>query len=109
MALIMASTPAFISPQFLLVREPSIIAHTQMANNTTQNNAPDILGGAVEVTIGGVVEVTSPLVGESLVSGLLRNFSTSSQLHAGDYLMDRSRALLHKHFQLMEVKEQKVI
>jgi len=80
-----------------------------MANNRTQNNAPDILGGAAKVTIGGVVEVTSPLDRGSLVGGLLRKFSTSRQLHAGDYLVDRSRALFQEHLQLMEVEEQKAI
>ncbi len=80
-----------------------------MADNITQNHTPDILGGAAEVTVEGVIEVISPLFGGSLVSGLLRKISTSSQHHAGDYYMDRSRILLQKHLELMEPHEQRAI
>lgn len=70
-----------------------------MANNVTPNHAPDFLGGTVDV------EVTGPLIGRSIFDGLLGQFSTSGQLEMGDYNMDRSRELLRRHLQLIEVGE----
>ena len=74
-----------------------------MANNVTPNHAPDFLGGTVDV------EVTGPLIGRSIFDGLLGNFSTSGQMEEGDYNMDRSRELLRRHLQLMNVDEQDTI
>lgn len=74
-----------------------------MANNVTPNHAPDFLGGTV------YVEVTGPLTGKSIFDGLLANLSTSGLMEKGDYNMDRSRELLRRHLQLMEVDEQDII
>jgi hypothetical protein len=77
-----------------------------MANNVSQNHATDKLGGILEVSVGGVVEVSGPLVGRSIIDGLRRKFSTHNQVQEGDGFMDRSRDLLRMHLQLMEVREQ---
>lgn len=80
-----------------------------MANNVSQNHTPDLLGGAFEVNVGGVVEVTGPLIGWSIIDGLRRKFSASGQMEEGDYFMDRSRELLRRHLQLIEVNDQDTI
>ena len=80
-----------------------------MANNISPNHPPDLLGGVVEVTIGGVVDVSSPLIGRSIIDGLRTKFSTGSQVQEGDYFMDRSRDLLRRHLQLIEVHQQDTI
>jgi hypothetical protein len=80
-----------------------------MANNVSQNHAPDFLGGVVEVTVGGVVDVTSPLIGRSIIDGLRTKFSPSGQMQEGDYFMDRSRDILKRHLQLIEVHQQDLI
>jgi hypothetical protein len=71
-----------------------------MANTFSRNQAP---GGVVEVTVGGVVNVTGP------PNGLWSKFSTSSQMQQGDLLMDRTRDLLRAHLQLIEVHQQTLI
>lgn len=80
-----------------------------MANNISLNHPPDLLGGVVEVTVGGVVDVSSPLIGRSIIDGLRTKFSTGSQMQQGDYFMDRSRDLLRRHLQLIEVHQQDTI
>ena len=80
-----------------------------MANNVSQNHATDNLGGILEVSVGGVVEVSGPLIGRSIIDGLRRKFSAHDQVQEGDGLMDRSRDLLRMHLQLMEVHEQDAI
>ncbi|KAH9987574.1 hypothetical protein BJV77DRAFT_1024892 [Russula vinacea] len=59
---------------------------------TQNHHAPDVLGGVAEVAVNGVIEVTGPLIGRK-----------------GDYFMDRSRDLLRRHIQLIELREQDVI
>ena len=80
-----------------------------MANNVSQNHATENLGGVLEVSVGGVVEVSGPLIGRSIIDGLRRKFSAHDQIQEGDCLMDRSRELLRRHLQLMEVREQDAI
>lgn len=80
-----------------------------MANKVSQNHTADNLGGVLEVSVGGVVEVSGPLVGRSIIDGLRRRFSAHDQLQEGDGFMDRSRDLLRMHLQLMEVREQDAI
>lgn len=75
-----------------------------MANEVSPNIVPSyLLGGTIDV------EVTGPLVGRSIFDGLRRKFSTSGQMEKGDYLMDRSRELLRRHLQLIELEEQVAI
>jgi hypothetical protein len=79
-----------------------------MANTVSPNNPPDV-GGVFEVAVGGVVEVDSPLIGRSIIDGLRRKFSAGGQIKEGDYFMDRSRDLLRRHLQLIEVHDQDTI
>ncbi|KAH9978289.1 hypothetical protein BJV74DRAFT_142156 [Russula compacta] len=72
-----------------------------MANNFSQNYAPKIVEGAVEVT--------GHIIGRSLIDGLRKSFTTSSQVEEGDYFMDQSRDLLQKHLQLIQLNEQTII
>lgn len=72
-----------------------------MANNFSQNYAPEI--------VGGVVEVAGHLIGRSLVDGLRSTFTTGSQVQKGNDFMDQSRALLQNHLQLIELSEQAII
>lgn len=75
-----------------------------MANEVSLNNVPNyLLGGTIDV------EVISPLVGRSIFDGLRRKLSTSGQMEKGDYFMDRSRELLRRHLQLIELEEQDTI
>jgi hypothetical protein len=78
-----------------------------MANNVSSNHAPH--GGFIEETVAGVVDVAGPLIGRSIIDGLRRKFSPSGLVQEGDFLMDRSRNLLGRHFQLMEVRDQDTI
>jgi hypothetical protein len=80
-----------------------------MANSDSQNHVPDFPGDVVEVTVGGVVNVTGPPVGWNIIDGLRRKFTTSSQMQQGDDLMDNTRVLLKRHLQLIEVREQDAI
>jgi hypothetical protein len=83
-----------------------------MDNNVSQNHASELLGGVLDVSVGpvgGVVEVAGPLIGRSIIDGLRTTFSASGQMKKGDYFMDRSRELLRRHLQLMEVDEQDAI
>ena len=80
-----------------------------MANNISQNHAPDFLEGPVEVTVGGVVDVAGPLIGRSIMDGIRIKFSPGSLMQEGDYFMDRSRVLLRRHLQLIEVHQQDMI
>jgi hypothetical protein len=76
-----------------------------MANNFSQNHTPNVLGG-VELTVGGFVDVTGPPIG---TKGLWGDFTASTQIEEGDYLMDRSRDLLRRHLQMIEVHDQDTI
>jgi hypothetical protein len=73
------------------------------------HHAPDVLGGAAEVAVNGVVEVTGPLIGRNIIDGLWRKLSARSQIQDGDYFMDRSRDLLRRHLQLIELREKYAI
>jgi len=53
--------------------------------------------------IGVTVNVSSHLVGRSLIDGLRRSLSTSDQEELGDNFMDRSRDLLQRHLNLIEL------
>jgi hypothetical protein len=55
------------------------------------------------------VDVTSPFIGRSILDGLRTNFSSNNLMQEGDDLMDRSRVLLNRHIQLIEVRDQAVI
>jgi len=77
-----------------------------MANGVSQSYAPS---GVVEVIVGGTIDVSGPLVGRSIIDGLRKKFSPSGQVQEGDDLMDRSRDLLRRHLQLMEVNDQDAI
>jgi hypothetical protein len=72
-----------------------------MANNTSQNYAPEI--------VGGVVGVAGHLIGRNLIDSLRKSFTSSSQMHQGDYFMDQSRVLLQNHLQLIELDERNKI
>jgi len=75
-----------------------------MANEVSLNHVPNyLLGGTIDV------EVISPLVGKSIFDSLRRKFSTSGQMESGDYFMDRSRELLRRHLQLIELDQQDTI
>ncbi|KAF8463398.1 hypothetical protein DFH94DRAFT_699535 [Russula ochroleuca] len=75
-----------------------------MANNVSLNHAPD--AGFIEESAGGVVNVDGPLIGRSLIDSIRRKISPSVLVQDGDLIMDRSRDLLRRHFQLMEVRDQ---
>lgn len=83
-------------------------SNTPTANAVSPNHAPD-LGGVFEVTVGGVVEVASPLIERSIIDGLWRKLSAGGQIREGDYFMDRSRDILRQHLQLIEVHDQDTI
>lgn len=74
-----------------------------MVSNTFQNYPP-----AIEI-VGGTIEVTNHLNGRNLISGLWRTFFTGTLVQDGDYFMDRSRALLQRHFNLMRRRDQNII
>jgi hypothetical protein len=74
-----------------------------MDNNTFQNYPP-----AIEI-VGGTIEVTNHLDGRNLIGGLWRNFFTGNLVQDGDYLMGRSRVLLDRHFNLIPLRDQKII
>lgn len=78
-----------------------------MANNVPPNHTPD--GGFIDETVGGVVDVAGPLIGRNIIDGLRRKFSPSGMVQEGDFLMDRSRDLLGRHLQLMDVRDHKAI
>lgn len=78
-----------------------------MANDISPNHALD--GGFTEETVEGVVNVAGPLIGRSIIDGLRRKFFPSGLVQEGDILMDRSRDLLGRHFQLMEVHDQDTV
>ena len=78
-----------------------------MANIVPPNHAHD--GGFIEETVGGVVDVAGPVIGRSIIDGLRRKFSPSGLVQEGDFLLDRSRDLLGRHLQLMEVRDEKAI
>jgi hypothetical protein len=80
-----------------------------MPNNVSQNHSPDALGSVLEVTIDGIVDVTSPFIARNIIDGLRRRLTVSSQMKEGDYFMDQSRILLRRHLQLIEVREQVLI
>lgn len=79
-----------------------------MANNVSPSCAPDTRD-VVEVTVAGVIDIAGPVIGGSIIDNLRRIFSTSIQMREGDYLMDRSRELLRRHIQLLEIHQQDVI
>ena len=79
-----------------------------MSNDLSKNHASHFVG-SVDVNVDGSIDVNSPLVGRSIMDGLRRKFSTSDQMQEGDYLMDRSRILLKKHFQLITLDEKEAI
>ena len=63
----------------------------------------------IPVGAEGVIEVNAHLVGGSLIDSLRRTFTTDSQMEEGDFFMGRSRNLLHRHQQLMLVREKVAI
>jgi hypothetical protein len=77
-----------------------------MASSISQNYAPS---GVLEVIVGGAIDVSGPLVGRSIIDGLRKRFSPNGQVQEGDDLMDRSRDLLRRHLQLMEINDQDAI
>jgi hypothetical protein len=81
-----------------LVRTFSL-SHLLMINNNSENYPPEI-----EI-IGGVIEVTPDVRG--LIGGL--GNTTSYQVQEGDFLMDRSRGLLQRHFRRIELLDQDII
>ena len=87
--------------------EYTLLSHIWMANSISPNHAPD--EGSIEETVGGVVDVAGPLIGRSIIDGLRRKFFPSGLVQEGDFLMDRSRDLLGRHLQLMEVHDQDAI
>src|SRR5216683_275639 len=56
--------------------------------------------------VEAVVEVAGHLLGRTVIDYLRKNLMTSRQVEQGDDYMDRSRELLQKHLQLMELDEQ---
>jgi hypothetical protein len=54
----------------------------------------------------GVTDITGPLIGRGMIDGLWRKFSISGQILLGDDLMERSRDLLRRHYELMENHDQ---
>jgi len=58
------------------------------------------------ISVEGVVEVNGRFGGWNLIDGLRGFFTTDSQVDEGDYFMDRSRHLLEKHLQLMDLEDQ---
>jgi hypothetical protein len=69
-----------------------------MSSNFSQNYAPEL--------VGGIVEVTGGLIGKSLIDSLRKSFTSSSQMQRGDYFMDQSRTLLQNHLQIIEQHDQ---
>jgi hypothetical protein len=64
----------------------------------------------IEVEIvGGFIEVVGSPNGKSLISGLLRIFTSSYQVQKGNFLMDQSRSLIQRHLKLMETDDQDVV
>jgi hypothetical protein len=49
------------------------------------------------------------LGGAAVIDLLRRNFITGGQLQQGDDFMDRSRDLLQRHLELMELNQQNII
>lgn len=72
-------------------------------DNNTSHYPP-----AIEI-VGGTIEVHGHLDGRSLIGGLWRTIFTGSLIQDGDYLMDRSRALLQRHLKLMQFQDQNLI
>jgi hypothetical protein len=72
------------------------------------NNAPPKLS-YTPVSVEGDVEVNVRFGGWNPVDTLRGFFTIDSQMDQGDYLMDRSRHLLGKHLQLMEVEDQTIV
>jgi hypothetical protein len=72
-----------------------------MSNDFSQNYASELAGPVVHVAGG--------FLGKSLVDGLRKSFTSSSQVKRGDYFMDQSRVLLQNHLQLIELHEQGTI
>lgn len=72
-----------------------------MSDSLSQTYAQEI--------VGGVVKVTGGLIGKSLIDGIRKTFTSSSQVQRGDYYMDQSRVLLQNHLQLIELDEQAII
>jgi hypothetical protein len=73
-----------------------------MALNVIHDLAPEIASGVV-------VEVSGHVLGRSLIDGLRKNFFPSSQVEQGDHYMDRSRELLQRHLELIQLDEQNTI
>jgi len=64
-----------------------------MADNFTQNIAPQV--------VGSVVQVTGDLFGKTLVDDLRKRWSPRRQEERGDHFMDQSRDLLQKHLEII--------
>jgi len=71
-----------------------------MTNNNVQTQAPGT---------GVTVNVSSHLIGRSLIDDLRRSVSISDQEDLGDDFMDQSRELLEKHMSLMELRTQQLV
>jgi len=94
---------ANLSPSLIFCRSerfPS--APLPMANNFSQNYAPEIVGGVA-------VEVAGYLIGRSLIDSFRKSFTSKSQTQLGDYFMDQSRVLLQSHLQLIRLDERNKI
>jgi len=72
-----------------------------MANSSSQNYAPEI--------VGAVLEVSAHVLGRSVMDSLRGHFSTRSQKQLGDSFLDESRKLLQKHLDLLEFNTQNTI
>jgi hypothetical protein len=88
-------------PLYFCWTESFPLSSLRMSNNISQNYAPKLIGGVVEIA-GGVI-------GRSLFDSLRKSFTSSSQVQRGDYFMDQSRVLLQNHLQLIELYDQNII
>ncbi len=73
-----------------------------MANNTQKLNYTPI-------SVEGVFEVNGRFGGWNPIDSLRDIFTVDSQVEQGDYFMDRSRNLLEKHLQLMDLEDQTTV
>jgi hypothetical protein len=58
------------------------------------------------VSVQGVVEVNGRFGGWNPIDSLRGFFTIDGQVEEGDYFMDRSRHLLEKHLQMMDLEDQ---
>ena len=72
-----------------------------MADNSHRNYGPEIAGG--------VFEVTSHLVGKSVVDSLRKNFTGDGKMRRGDFYMNQSRELLRRHLEIIRLDDKTAI